>query len=136
MKVSKTFQGLLLGVSLLLAASALAANKASVQLPEPAMVGGTQLKAGDYTVKWDGSGPSVQLSILRGNKVVATTPAQVVSVDRAPERSSVLARQEGNGSASLAEIRFSGKKYVLRIGGEAGGADAGGGGGNSNQSVR
>jgi hypothetical protein len=136
MKMSKTFKGLLLGLSLLLAASAFAANKASVQLAEPATVGGTQLKAGDYTVKWDGSGPSVELSILQGNKVVATTPAQVVSVDRAPEQSSIVARHNQGGSDSLAEIRMSGKKYVLRIGGESGGAQAGGGSGTSNQSIR
>jgi hypothetical protein len=136
MKMSKAFKGLLLGLSLLLAASAFAANRASVQLIEPATVGGTHLKAGNYTVKWEGSGPGVELSILQGNKVLATTAAQVVNVNRAPEQSSVVARQNEDGSTSLDEIRFSGKKYVLRIGEESGGGAAAGSTSSSNQSVR
>jgi hypothetical protein len=136
MKMSKMFKGLLLSMSVLLAASAFAANKASVELAEPATVGGTHLKAGDYTVKWEGSGPGVELSIMQGKKVMATTPAEVVSVDRAPEQSSVVARHNQDGSTSLAEIRFSGKKYVLRIGAESGAAQSGGGSSTRNQSVR
>jgi hypothetical protein len=136
MKMSKMFKGLLLGMSVLLAASAFAANKASVELAEPATVGRTHLNAGDYTVKWDGAGPSVELSIMQGKKVVATTPAQVVSVDRAPEQSSIVARHNEDGSTSLAEIRFSGRKYVLRIGAESGAAQTGGGSSTSNQSIR
>jgi hypothetical protein len=33
--------------------------------------GGKQLKAGNYSVQWDGNGPNVQLNILRGKSVVA-----------------------------------------------------------------
>jgi hypothetical protein len=138
MKMSKTFKGILLGLSLLLAVSAFAANKTSLDLADTTAVGGTQLKAGVYTVKWEGSGPSVELSILKGNKVVATTPAQLVNVDPATKQDSIVATRNEDGTRSLVEIRMSGKKYVLRVGEESGAAQAGEGksDNNSNRSVR
>ena len=71
------------GLALLLATSVFAAtNKGSMQLQDPVTVSGKQLRAGDYSVKWDGSGPNVELSILKGNKVVATTPARLLILGR------------------------------------------------------
>ena len=39
-------------------------------------------------MKWDGTGPNVQLNILKGNKVVATTPARLVDLSRSPNSDS------------------------------------------------
>ena len=78
MKVAKMFKGLLLGLALLLATSVFAANKGSMQVTDPITVNGTQLSAGNYTVKWDGDGPNVELNIMRGKNVVATVPARMV----------------------------------------------------------
>src|SRR6202521_6219959 len=76
MKFQSICKSLLLGLALLLATSAFAAaNKGSLQLPSTVTVSGTQLSAGDYSVKWDGNGPTVELNILQGSKVVATPPA-------------------------------------------------------------
>jgi hypothetical protein len=115
MTASKTFQGLLLGLSVLLAAGAFAADKGSLELNSPASISGKQLAAGDYKLKWEGDGPTVQLNILKGNKVVVTTRARVVNVDHPSERNESVVNRDGNGSRSLAEIRLSGKKYVLAI---------------------
>src|SRR5262249_11059575 len=79
MKGSKS---LFLGLALLLATSAFAANKGSLQVQEPINVNGTKLAPGDYKVQWDGTGPSVELSIMQGKKVVAKVPAHVVDLDK------------------------------------------------------
>ena len=89
MKASKISKGLLLGLALLLATSVFAANKGSLQVSDPVTVNGKQIAAGDYTVKWDGNGPNVELNILRGKNVVATVPARMVDLDRAPSRDSL-----------------------------------------------
>jgi hypothetical protein len=127
MKFANTSKGLLLGLALLLATSALAAtNKGSVQLQDSVTVSGKQLRAGEYSVKWDGSGPNVELSILKGNKVVATTPARLIDLNEKSNRDAAVVQNNGDGSKSLAEIHFSGKKYALAIGSESASMDGSG----------
>jgi len=122
MTASKTFKGLLLGLSVLLAAGAFAADKGSLELHSAASIGGTQLGAGAYKLKWDGDGPAVQLNILKGNKVVASARARIVNIDHPFEHNESVVNQNGNGGRSLGEIRLSGKKYVLAIDQDAGAA--------------
>ena len=126
MNFAKCFKGLVLGSALLLASSAFAANKGPLQLSSPATVAGKQLAAGDYTVKWDGSGNSVQVEIMKGKNVVATVPAQIVNLDRAPDYDSAVLNTGNNGARNLSQIRFSGKKWALEVGGEGGGASSSG----------
>jgi hypothetical protein len=119
MKIANYLKGLVLGLSLLLAVSAFAANKGSVQLMDSVNVSGTQLKAGDYSLKWEGTGQNVQLSILKGNKVVATTPARLVDLNESSRGDVAVVNTNADGSKSLSEIRFGGKKYALEIGQES-----------------
>jgi hypothetical protein len=115
MITAKTFKGLVLGLALLLTSSAFAASKGPLQLSNPVNVAGKQLPAGDYTVKWDGAGPNVQVSIMKGKDVVATVPAQVVNLDHASDYDSAVVNTNGDGSRSLSQIRFSGKKTALEV---------------------
>ncbi|HTE87356.1 MAG TPA: hypothetical protein VK639_00220 [Terriglobales bacterium] len=125
MKFSNTSKGLLLGLALLLATSAFAANKGSLQVSDTVNVSGKSLAAGEYNVKWEGNGPNVELNILQGKKVVATIPARLIDLDRsAPGNTSVVKRNE-DGSKTLSEIRFAGKKYALALGDESAKADTG-----------
>jgi hypothetical protein len=125
MKFSNTSKGLVLGLALLLATSAFAANKGSLQVSDTVNVSGKSLAAGEYNVKWEGNGPNVELNILQGKKVVATIPARLIDLDRsAPGNTSVIKRN-GDGSKTLSEIRFAGKKYALALGDESAKADAG-----------
>ena len=128
MKVSKMLQGLLLGLALLLATSAFAANKGSLQVNDPVTVSGKQLRPGGYTVRWEGTGPNVELNILQGKNVVATVPARVIELDSSPSSDAAVMRINDDGSKSVSEIRFSGKKYALAIGEEPAKADSGAGG--------
>ena len=125
MHASNVFKSFLLGFTLLLAAGAFAANKGSLQITDSTSVGGKQLKPGDYTVTWDGDGPNVQLNIMKGSKVVTTVPAHVVTVDHSAASNSTVATENKDGSKSLSEIRFSGKKYTLEIGENMGGSQTG-----------
>ena|ERR1039457_4200324 len=119
MKTPNILKGVLLGIALLLATSAFATEKGALTITDPITLGGTQLKAGTYTVQWDGNGPNVQLNILRGKSVVAVTPAHMVDTGRAPSVSGYSFTSAANGTPSLSEIRVHGKKYVLEIGGDA-----------------
>jgi hypothetical protein len=116
MKTPDILKGVLLGIALLLATSAFATEKGTLTITGPVTLDGTQLKAGTYTVQWDGNGPNVQLNILRGKSVVAATHAHMVDTGRAPEESGYTFTNEGNGTSSISEIRLHGKKYVLEIG--------------------
>ena len=118
MNASKISKGLLLGLTLLLATSLFAANKGPLQVVDPLTVNGTQIAPGDYTVKWEGAGPTVELNILQGKNVIATVPARMVDLNRTPERNSAITTVNSDGKKSLNEIRFSGRKYALAIGAE------------------
>jgi hypothetical protein len=127
MKFQNVSKSLLLGLALLLATSAFAAgNKGSMQLLDPVNVSGKQLPAGEYSVKWDGSGPNVEVNIMKGNKVVATTPARLIDLSAKPERDSAVVKNNDDGSRSLAEIHFGGKTYGLAIGTESASMDGSG----------
>jgi len=125
MRASNVFRSFLLSVTLLLAAAGFAANKGPLQITDATSVGGKQLKPGKYTVTWDGDGPNVQLNIMKGGKVVTTVPAHVLAVDHSSPLNSTVAKENGDGTKSLSEIRFSGKKYTLEIGANMGGSQSG-----------
>lgn len=127
MRFGNLYKGLLLGLTLLLAVSVFAANnKGSMQILDSVTVSGKTLPAGEYSLKWDGSGQNVQLNILKGSKVVATTSARLVDLNESAKADTALVKSNGDGSRSLSEIRFGGKKYALQIGEETGMAEAGG----------
>jgi len=116
MKFTAVSKGLILGLALLLASSALAASKGSLQLSNPTVVNGTKLKPGDYKIQWDGSGPSVEVSIMQGKNVVAKVPAKVVNLDSAAANDAAVTQKNSDGTSNLAGIRFQGKKFALDIG--------------------
>ena len=120
----KTSKSLFLGLALLLATTAFAANKGSLSVQEPVTVNGTRLAPGDYKVQWDGAGPSVELSITQGKKVIAKVPAHMVNLDTPSQGDAAVIKNNGDGTRSLSEVRLSGKKFSLAVGEEAAKADA------------
>jgi hypothetical protein len=121
MKFATVSKRLVLGLAVMLASSAFAATKASLQLSNPVLVNGTKLKAGDYKVQWEGSGPDVELSIIQGKNVVAKVPAHVVDLQTAAANDAAVTSQNAAGPNSLRGLRFAGKKFSLEL------ADAGDG---------
>ncbi len=116
MKFATVSKSLVMGLALLLASSAFAATKASLQLNNPVTVNGTKLKPGDYKLQWEGAGSNVELSILQGNKVIAKAPAHVVELDTPAANDAAVTRKSDSGTSSLAGIRFQGKKLALELG--------------------
>ena len=115
MKFATVSKSLLMGLALLLATSAFAATKASLQLNNPVVLNGTTLKPGDYRVEWDGSGPNVELSILQGKNVVAKTSAHMVDLAAPAQNDAAVTVKNDSGPSSLTGLRFHGKKYGLDL---------------------
>lgn len=125
MKFSTVSKSVLMGLAILLASSAFAASKANLSLLNPTTVNGTKLKAGDYKLQWDGTGPNVEVSIMQGKKVLAKVPAKLVDLNKAPDNSAAVVNQNQDGSSTLSSVRFAGKKYALDLSQASDGMQAG-----------
>lgn len=94
-------------------------HKSSFEISAPTQVNGKQIPAGEYTAKWEGSGPNVQVSIMKGKDVVATAPAQVVELSQPARDTHAEIKNSSNGDRELTGLQFSGKKYSLELGTES-----------------
>jgi hypothetical protein len=117
MKLGKYF-ALTFAIAVLLPLVALAAdkNQGTISLGSPAQIGSQQIQAGDYKVEWEGAGPSVQVRILRGSKVVATSPANLVEQPAPPPRDQVLLTVQDNGTRAVQQIDIAKRKVSLVFG--------------------
>jgi hypothetical protein len=93
-------------------------------LSNPTTVNGTKLKPGSYKLEWEGTGPNVQLSIIQGKNVVAKVPAHVVDLPSPAANTAAVTKQNNDGTTSLSEVRFGGKKYALDLGDSSDGMSA------------
>jgi hypothetical protein len=125
MKFATVSKSLVMGLVLTLASSAFAASKANLTLNNPTNINGTKLKAGDYKLEWDGSGPNVEVSIVQGKKVLTKVPAKIVDLDKAPGNDAALLKQNSDGSTTLSGARFQGKKFALELGEASDGMQSG-----------
>ena len=105
----------MIGAAFLLATNAFAAGKGTLHVSSPEIVAGERLAAGDYTVRWDGSGPSVQFRIMQGAKVVVSANARIVALDSASPSDSVVIQKYDNGVQQVSLMSFSGQKVALQI---------------------
>ena len=115
MKFTTFAKSLVLGLALLLASSAFAATKGSLHLQSAATINGTQLKPGDYKLEWDGSGPNVEVSILKGKNVVTKTQAKVVELSSPALNDAAVVQKNDDGTSSITSVRFEGKKVALDL---------------------
>lgn len=117
MKFATVSKSLVLGLALLLASSAFAGTKGSLTINNPVTVNGTTLNAGDYKVQWEGTGPNVEVSILKGKNVVAKTTAHVVDLPSEAAQNAAVTQANASGPSSLTTLRFAGQKVALDLGG-------------------
>jgi|SRR5579864_891338 hypothetical protein len=125
MKFATISKTVVMGLALLLASSAFAATKANLTLNHPTTVSGVKLKPGDYKLEWDGSGPEVQVSIVQGKNVVAKVPAKLVDLNANSQTDASVIKNNDDGTATLAGVRFAGKKYALELGESSDGMQSG-----------
>jgi hypothetical protein len=89
-------------------------QKGEVTFSDHVMVSNTQLEPGNYVVRWNGSGPGVQLQFMHDGKEVASVTGNVIE-QKSPYKS-VTTNAGENGSRVLTEIAFSDVKVVLTPG--------------------
>jgi hypothetical protein len=85
-------------------------NQHSVDIPSAVQVGGTQLQPGNYKVKWEGTGPDIQVTFLRDGKTVATAPATLKTNDGQVTQDQIVTDSTNN---RLNEIDFRRDKEAL-----------------------
>src|SRR5262245_47055362 len=73
-------------------------NQGNVTLASTAQLGGQQIKPGDYKVEWEGSGPAVEVRLLQGKKVVATSTANLVQASAPAASDQVIVRVQDSGA--------------------------------------
>lgn len=120
----------ILTLSLLLATSAFAggsSHKGTFKVSDNVQVAGKSLAAGEYVIKWDGTGPDVQATISQDGKVVATVPAKVVELPQKPSNGTAEVQNGASGNGKLSQVQFAGQKYALEFSGSSGGSAAGAG---------
>ena len=114
MKFAKLTRVLVPVLVLALTATAFAAtNSANIKLFGAAQLNGKSLAAGEYKVKWESHSPEADVTFLQGKKAVATAHAKLVDRGQAARENAVVTRANSDGSESIVEIRFEGKKSVL-----------------------
>ncbi len=111
----KFTKSVVLSLALLLSTSLFAASSGSLNVTQPIQLNGTQLKPGSYKVTWEGTGPEVTVSVMKGKEVVAKVPAHVKELDKNSGSDATLLQKNADGSTSLNGIRFSGKKIALEF---------------------
>jgi len=121
MKFATVSKSLVLALALVLATSAFAGTKASLQLQSSVNISGTTLKPGDYKLQWEGTGPDVEVSFIQGKTVVAKAQAHLVDLNTPSQQTAAIVRSNGDGTNSLLSARFEGKRYSLDLESSSGG---------------
>ena len=115
MKITKYLGTSALSVALLLAAGmpALAKNSRTVTIQHGAVVQGTALPAGKYSIQWQTHSPEASVQFLQHHKIVLTAEGRVEQRDKSYERDAVVYSTASDGSMSVVEIRFADSNKVL-----------------------
>ena len=114
MKMAKNLALAVLSAALLLTSAQAAATKeANITLGGTTEVNSQQLQSGDYRVRWAGTGSSVQVQILQGKRVVATSTAEVVPQAAPAEHNQVILLMQDNGTRKMQRIDVPRQKVSL-----------------------
>ena len=74
-------------------------NSANITFTETVTINGASVPPGDYHVVWQGTGPSVEATILQGKKVLASAPATLISAKS--EYDGAVETTEGPNSSKI-----------------------------------
>jgi hypothetical protein len=93
-------------------AAASAADSEHITFSEPVMVAGTLLEAETYKLVWEGTGPQVQVSFMKGSKTVATASATLVLAESSYD-GAIETKTLGDNSKVLEKITWKKKALVF-----------------------
>lgn len=102
-----------LGIFLAAGIPALAKTSRSVTLQYGAVLQGSALPAGKYSVQWDKNSPEPTIQFLQHHKVVLSAEGRIEKRDKGYERDAIVYGTTPNGSISIVEIRFADSNRVL-----------------------
>ncbi len=116
MKWNHVAKSLVLALAVMVATSAFAgsSSKGSLHLSDAAQVNGQAIPAGDYQLRWEGTGENVEVSVMQGKKVVTKTAAKLVEVKDKFDRDATVV-DRGAATPTVTEVRFAGKKYAVEV---------------------
>jgi hypothetical protein len=114
MKVANFTRVLVPVLVLALTATAFAAaGTGTVSLSSAAQLNGKSLAAGEYKVKWESHSPETDVNFLKNGASVLTARAKMVDGTEAAMWDTVVTRDNPDGSKTVLEIHFRGKKAFL-----------------------
>src|SRR5208337_4466547 len=107
----------LFGAALLFSSGAIAkdTNKTTLHVNEKLSVEGKTINPGNYKVEWNGSGPTVQVTLLQGNQTVATFPAHLTEQTTQNPANAYGSVEQPDGSRALTAIYPGGNRVVLPL---------------------
>ena len=88
-------------------------NAHTVEVSDVVQIGSTKLKAGTYKVKWQGTGPTVEVSFQRNGKTVVTVPGTLKTNDDQVTQDAIVTEATSAGTSTLKEIDFGHQKLAL-----------------------
>jgi hypothetical protein len=100
-------------------------DSAKVTFDESVTIGGIQIRAGDYHVQWEGTGTSVEVTIIQAKKIVVRTAATLVE-GNTPYDGAVDLKKEGNTTTVKAITWKNRSLYFDQADGSSGSAPASG----------
>jgi hypothetical protein len=96
--------------------SAAAANSHTISVKTAVHLNGTEITPGYYVVEWVMHSPEATVTFTRNGQAVITAPGKMVERDSKSLTDAVVYSNNADGSHTLKELRFAGKKQVLVFG--------------------
>jgi hypothetical protein len=94
-------------------ASAFAETSTKVTLGSALSLNGTELKAGQYKVRWEEHSPEVKVTFSQGKKEIATAQGKIVDRGVQYRRNMVLDERKPDGSRMVVEIQLAGTNKAI-----------------------
>jgi hypothetical protein len=102
--------------TILLASTLFAEEEGRFELLSPVEVRGKQLSAGEYELRWNGTGPYLDLEILRNGNLLVSVPATISPIKHPSLYNSAVLRNNPNGTKTLFRIVLARKNLAIDIG--------------------
>jgi len=84
-----------------------------MSVTNPMQIGGAQLAAGKYQIRWTGLGPVARVEIALNKKQVVLLTARIVILGNRPVTDEVVPRTNADGTVSLGSLQFAGETFAL-----------------------
>ena len=88
-------------------------GKTTIQLYSDASLNGKTLVAGEYKVKWERHSVEADVTFFQDKKEITTVRGKFVEREQPSPYSAVITKRNGDGTATIIELQFRGKKEVL-----------------------